>query len=103
MRIERHANVAGCMKDGELINIFKDEISYMLGEPHPAQQAPGIYTKYVWCFDVIDENNKSVRCAIWDFFESDSDGQWSTYGPANVFSFIFGSHCVKAIDIKEIP
>lgn len=93
MQIVRHTDTIGCSKTGELINISEQEITYVLGKPNPTVPGPNIKTNFVWCFNVEDEE-KVVRCIIWDFNGSDTRSEWSTYGPSNVFSFLFGSHCV---------
>jgi hypothetical protein len=91
-------DVTGCNRTGELTGITETEISYVLGRPNPTIKGKGVYTKFVWCFHVKDDNGRDEKCAIWDFFESDKHGEWTTSGPVEVFSFLFGEHHVRKLD-----
>jgi hypothetical protein len=76
-------------KQGTLTGLTKAEIDRALGFSHTSNGDGGYKVKYDWCFTA-----NSVECAIWDWKGSDKLGEWSFYGPKEVFQNIFGTHHV---------
>lgn len=76
-------------KQGTLVGLKKADIDRALGFSHTSDGDGGYKVKYDWCFTA-----DGVECAIWDWKGSDRDGEWSFYGPKEVFQRIFGSHHV---------
>lgn len=88
MKLVPVAHVAS-HKQGTLIGLKKANIDRALGFSHTDDGDGGYKVKYDWCFTA-----DGVECAIWDWKGSDRDGEWSFYGPREVFQRIFGSHHV---------
>ena len=76
--------VSSC-KQGTLVNLKKADIDRVLGFSHTSDGDGGYKVKYDWCFTADD-----VECAIWDWKGGDKFGEWSFYGPKEVFCTLFG-------------
>lgn len=72
-------------KQGTLINLKKSDIDRILGFTNN-DDGDGYKVKYTWDFSA-----DGVECSIWDWKGSDRLGQWSFYGPREVFCKIFGN------------
>lgn len=71
-------------RTGGLSHISEAQITERLGF-HPTRDSAEGQSDQEWRFRV-DEHD----CSIWDFQGSGRNLVWSTYGPAEIFSAIFG-------------
>ena len=72
----------GTHKTGTLMGYTKDQLESVFGESEKASLDGK--AQYSWEFDVVDENEDSFHCGIWDWKGSWEVQVWSTFGPADM-------------------
>ena len=82
-------NRGGVCRTGNLRETRVDEINVILGFEPNVKDDP-YKVKHSWGFKV-----DGVECGIWDYKGSESCGTFSTYGPDNVFTDLFGDKYSK--------
>lgn len=78
-------NKAGSGRTGTLSDTSVKEIQTILGFEANCEDDPD-KVKHSWGFEA-----DGMRCGIWDYKGSEKWGQFSTYGPAEVFVNLFGN------------
>lgn len=82
-------NEPGDYKQGSLVRISPSEISVALGfNPNVDDDADKVVNS--WGFTANGE-----KCGIWDYYGSQAVGQFSYFGPREVFVALFGEARVK--------
>ena len=79
----------GSHKQGSLMGLKKADIDKALGFKPNVQDDP-YKVKYSWAFTAGGR-----KCAIWDWKGGWRDGEWSFYGPKEIFQKIFGDDHVN--------
>jgi len=82
------ANLTGSHRTGTLYDINVATISEILGFAPNVDDDPYKVVNS-WAFEV-----DGIPCAIWDYKGSHHHGQFSTFGPQDIFDELFGSHYV---------
>jgi len=78
-------------KQGTLVGLKKADIDRVLGFKHNNNGDGGYKVKYTWDFSA-----NGAECSIWDWKGGDKFGEWSFYGPREVFCTLFGDEHVAA-------
>lgn len=78
-------DVAGDSRTGSLSGLNVNDLERLIGFKANVKDDPS-KVKYSWGFKV---NGK--RCAVWDYYGGWKRGEWSTFGPADVLTKLFGS------------
>jgi hypothetical protein len=81
-------NKAGAHRTGALYDINVKTITDILGFNPNVQDDPD-KVEHSWGFEVDGQ-----YCGIWDYKHSNEWGQFSTFGPAEVFEKLFPAHYV---------
>lgn len=83
-------NTPGNHRTGSLVNITKADIEHILGFAPNVLDDPS-KVQHSWGFTV-----DGVRCGIWDWKGSWRRREWSTWGPSEVLSQLFGSQHISS-------
>jgi len=88
MKVEEYNGFIGSHRTGSLYDINVSTINRILGfEPNQDDDPDKVVNS--WGFIVDGE-----KCAVWDYKGSHEFGQFSTYGPNEVFEKLFGTNYV---------
>lgn len=84
------SNVAGASKTGYLKGITALQIQMRL-DMFPNVDDDPYKVKNSWGFNVSESDIPGfIRCGIWDYKGSENFNYYSTYGPKEVFEYLFG-------------
>ncbi len=85
---------AGEYKTGSLVGLTKKDIIEKLGfGPNVDDDPYKVTASWGFLFNP-DAEKKGPVCGVWDYKGSARSGEWSTYGPREVFVAIFGEKYV---------